>query len=162
VGAASETLRPEFDALKEALQAAAFDGHPIAEMLRQELPSLEAVFSVQAGLPPAALAAQLAAHEHYVLLGRGTSEPIHMNLNATAAGLRYMAPVYSPCASDDEDENPIAASEAHTSSAPARRTNASYLSPTASIRAHRVAAAMRELSQGAAPSQPEEIGREAF
>jgi hypothetical protein len=160
VGAASETLRPEFDAVKEALQAATFDGHPIAEMLRQELPSLEAALSMGAGATPAALAAQLAAHEHYVLLGRGTSQPIQLNL-PRAAARRQMAAVYSPCDTDNEgeDENPTAASA--PAPAPARRANTSYLSPTASIGARRVAAAMRELSQGTS-SQAEEVTRESF
>jgi hypothetical protein len=163
MGAASETLRPEFEAVKAALQATDFDGHPIAEMLRQELPSLEVALT--AVVPPAALAAQLAAHEHYVLLGRGTSQPIQLSPTNGAAGWGgqhnwrgRMTPVYSPCATDDEDENPTEAA----STGPAPRTRASYLSPTASIGARRVAAAMHELSQIVPPSHAEEEDREAF
>lgn len=160
VGTSVEVLHPEFEAVKEALQAAAFDGHPIAEMLRQELPSLEAALSVGAGATPAALAAQLAAHEHYVLLGRGTSQPIQPSLPSAVAG-RYAAAVYSTWDIDDEgeDENPTTASVPAPASA--RRANTSYLSPTASIGARRVAAAMRDLSQGVA-SQPEEVAHESF
>jgi hypothetical protein len=162
VGTALESLRPEFEAVRAALQATAFDGHPIAEMLRQEIPSLEVAFSRGGtGATHTALAAQLAAHEHYVLLGRGTSQPIQLSPPTVAAGWGgqhswrgHMTPVYSPCGTDDEDDNPVAP-------APARRTNTSYLSPTASIGARRVAAAMRELSQ-VVPSHTEEEEREAF
>ena len=159
VGTAIESLRTEFEAVKAALQATAFDDHPIAEMLRQEIPSLEVAFraGAAAGATHTALAAQLAAHEQYVLLGRGTSQPIQLSPPPAEMvwGRGHMMPAYSPCATDDEDENPSAP-------VPARRTNTSYLSPTASIGARRVAAAMHELSQVAHPSQDEEVEREAF
>lgn len=146
----NEGLCAELAALKAALQDNTLDGHPIADMLRQEIPSLEEVFRADCTWGGAALSAQLAAHEHYVRLGRGTSQPIHVapairQVHLGGPRIWSMHPSTSPTwggfQEESEEENPEAPPPA------ALRAHTSYLSPTASTRTRRMAEAMQSATQ---------------
>lgn len=157
-------VRTEFEALRAALAVTAFDGHPIAEMLRQELPSLEV--AINAAAPSSAMLTQLAAHQQYVLLGRGTSQPIQMTpppppMWGGGWGGRGGGGMFYEGIDDNEEPANLSFTEAGlgpTETNPrapaprAPRVRGSYLSPVASSGARRVAAAMQELSQ-VAPDQ---------
>jgi hypothetical protein len=131
----------EVAAIRTELGAPEFDGHPIAEMLRQELSSLEAAVRRHAQGHDQTLHTELATHEQFVLLGRGTAQPIHMESPHRWGPVGHHVQVSG---SDEEDENPVAPSLP-------LRARTSYLSPTASIRTRRVAEAMQTLSQTVVP-----------
>jgi Mg-chelatase subunit ChlD len=154
----NEGLCSELAALKAALQDTSLDGHPIADMLRQEIPSLEEVFRADRTWAGAALSAQLAAHEQYVRLGRGTSQPIHLVEPAIRQAHlggprvwsihRSISPVWGGIQSEAEEENPEAPPPQ------ALRAAASYLSPTTSTRTRRMAEAMQSASQNPGAGEP--------
>lgn len=152
----SASARAEFEALRAALVVTAFHGHPIAEMLRQELPSLEV--AINAAAPTSAMLTQLAAHQQYVLLGRGTSQPIQMTPPPPPA---WGWGTYEGVDEDDEPVSPLVGAglgpmDSNPRAPRAPRVRGSYLSPVASSGARRVAAAMQELSQVAPAVEPDQ------
>jgi hypothetical protein len=146
-------LRAEVAEFRTALADEAYNGQAVAEMLRGEIPSLES--ALQMRFSPAAggrinnyLTTQLLQHEAYTSLGRGTSQPIAPE---PAAGARRLVRfgLNANTGTDSEDEEDPAAQCAP----PGRplEANTSYLSPTSSVHARRVAIAMRVSSQQEPP-----------
>ena len=103
----------------------AYGGHPIAEMLRDELNSINIALNMiqsNAHVNSAYLSSQLSQHAAYTALGRGATTHI-----SAPSNVRY----------DSDDENPV----------PHVRST-SYLSPTASRGSRQVSEQMRQMSQG--------------
>ncbi len=146
------SLAEEVEAIRAALGAPEFDGHPVAEMLRQELPSLDAAVRRHRHGLDQTLRTELATHEQFVLLGRGTAQPIAQASWQNRPMVWSMRGGYS---SDDDDalgDDPEAPTELPRT---LRAARASYLSPTSSTRTRRVAEAMQTLSQAPGPAAPD-------
>jgi hypothetical protein len=148
---APPSIAEEVEAIRTALGAAEFDGHPIAEMLRQELPSLDAALHRHRRGLDQILRTELATHEQFVLLGRGTAQPIAQASWQNRPMVWSMRGGYS---SDDDalSDDPEAPTEPPRTLHSAR---ASYLSPTSTRRTRRVAEAMQSLSQAPGPAAPD-------
>jgi Mg-chelatase subunit ChlD len=144
-------LRPEIDALRDAVTDTALDGNAVAEMLRAEIPSLYVAIEERGRGAGARVNVMASQHAAFTSLGRGTSQPItqtalyqtnynYYNVGATVAAAGY---------GTDEDEDP------NSMTGPGAPREVSYLSPTASMPARRAAAAMRTSSQMTpAPAAP--------
>ena len=145
-------LQREVTAFEEAVRATAYDGHPVAEMLRQEVVSLRAALVMvgRRGVDRE-LTTHIAAHEQYTLLGRGASQPIQVRavspVRMWSAAPRAM---WSAGPSVSDDENPVGI----TTMPPPT----SYLSPTSSQTARRIATRMQVLSVAASqPAEEEDV-----
>lgn len=146
-----ETIREEIAQLRSALEDDLYAGHPILELLSREIPSLEAAITAAAaageeagGMNPLLLRTQLLQHEAFVALGRGASQPIGYNEAEEGEDLLYSG--------DSDTGSPLPGDPRAATSMPrthrvARRSNASYLSPTSSTTARRVATQLRTASQ---------------
>ncbi len=148
----SAGLRVEVERLRDALADSALDGNAVAEMLRAEIPSLLTAIEERGGRGAAAARLNVLASQHaaWTSLGRGTSQPITQE--SLYRGSIYNNNYYAAGAgTDDEDEagDPDTSSAAGAPAPAARET--SYLSPTSSLPARRVAMAMRASSSAAAP-----------
>jgi Mg-chelatase subunit ChlD len=145
----SAALRAEVEGLRDILADSALDGNAVAEMLRAEIPSLLTAIEERGGRGAAAARLNVLASQHaaWTSLGRGTSQPITQQ--ALYGGGIYNYNNYyaaTGAGTDDEDD----AGDPDVSGAPVAR-EASYLSPTTSLPARRVAMAMRVSSSSAAP-----------
>lgn len=131
----TRSLEEELRQIIAALEDSAFEGQPLHELLRNEIPSLRRALDLRgtgAGrYNSRMLQTQLLQHEAFVGLGRGTSLPLQMQ-------------------DPTEDEyyeggrSPIAAGDPH----PPVQAHQSYLSPLSSSNARRVAMQLRSLSGG--------------
>lgn len=152
---ATDELRADITAFATSVRDEAFNGHAVGDMLRMELVSLEEALRAagRSGRHDTSINAQMLSHEMFTAYGRGITQQI----SSAAAPLRptrsravrfaTAAPLGgggTPDASDDEVEDPRMCSAGPPRPVPPRP---SYLSPTSSVGAQRVAIAMRSLSQ---------------
>ena len=148
-----ETLQRDITAFEGRLQDTAYDGNPVADMIRQEVVSLRAALAMAGrGRLGSEFTTHIAAHEQYTLLGRGSSQPIRVRAYSPpriwSMTTRHM-PTHFPSQTnmDDENENPV---EFTTQPPPT-----SYLSPTASRTTRRIATQMQVLSASqSVPADP--------
>ena len=152
-----ESPAEEVEAIRAALSAAEFDGHPIAEMLRQELPSLDAAVRRHRRGLDQTLRTELATHEQFVLLGRGTAQPIAEPTWRNRPMVWSMSQAHFSEDEDIETEsgNPVAPGDSVGGPPHMLRPHASYLSPTSTRGRRRVAEAMQSLSQAPGPAAPD-------
>ena len=152
---ATDELRADITAFATAVGDEAFNGHAVADMLRMELVSLEEALRAagRSGRYDTSINAQMLSHEMFTAYGRGITQqissapaplrPSRSRAVRFATGAPLGGPG-TPDASDDEEEDPRMCSAGPPRPVPPRP---SYLSPTSSVGAQRVAIAMRSLSQ---------------
>jgi hypothetical protein len=116
-------------------------GHPLTDMLQQEMTSLETALSAR-GYNDPHLMTQILQHETFTLLARGTTQPITDPMRSPPRSQRRRSGALDPGVSvvpprtpPYEEEDPVA---------PAHFT--SYMSPMASSRTRDVATNLRRLT----------------
>jgi Mg-chelatase subunit ChlD len=130
-------LEEELAAIRGSLADPIYAGQPLLELLQHELPSLAVAIEAATtyiGVTHA-YRTQLLQHEAFVGLGRGTSQPMRLPV-AEAFPIDY-DDVGSDAGGDPDGGGSV----------PAARANESYLSPTTSRTARRVAVQLRTASQ---------------
>lgn len=138
--AQAAALSADINSFKEKVQDPFFEGHPVTEMLKREIPSLVAALEglrERTGRPE--LMTRLLQHEAYTSLGRGTSQPIELTPHV------HWADEEDP---DCEEERgspspraslPVGFTPSGTNLNP-QRPQRSYMSPIASRAQQRIAA----------------------
>lgn len=130
-------LEGELAAIRGSLADPIYAGQPLLELLQHELPSLTVAIEAAATYlqDTHGYRTQLLQHEAFVGLGRGTSQPMRL-------------PVVEAFPIDYDDVGSDAGGDPDGGgSVPAARANESYLSPTTSRTARRVAVQLRTASQ---------------
>jgi Ca-activated chloride channel family protein len=130
-------LQEELAAIRGSLADPIYAGQPLLELLQHELPSLTVAIEAAATYlqDTHGYRTQLLQHEAFVGLGRGTSQPMRLPV-AEAFPIDY-DDVGSDAGGDPDGGRSV----------PAARANESYLSPTTSRTARRVAVQLRTASQ---------------
>jgi hypothetical protein len=147
-------FRDEIRLIRESTEDAAFAGHPILELIQQEIPSLLSALELIERECGAAysrrnlshhLTSQLLQHEAYVALGRGVSHPIRAAAAAADedVDMTMYAGLGPSGATTPTLEDPIGVRGPNSQNALA---NTSYMSPLSSTQTRRVAMQLRSAS----------------
>jgi hypothetical protein len=133
-GARAE-LSTDIDSFAAAVADEAFNGNPVAEMLRQEIVSMRNALDTAVNLGQTQhLRTMMMQHEAFTGLGRGTTSLIGRGQGARRRG-------YSTDSETGDPNAPIAAQPGGLAA-----TSSAFLSPTASSGARRVAVALQTAS----------------